>query len=814
MSLKRFDADVRSARTRLEETRIPGIISIERGDSDGEVIATFAHNHVAHLLPIRMLAQSADTYPEENNFLLFTDVDDVPPTVTKAIEDLQNYTFGQTVFESIRDLSTALNRALAQTDSDGDDNDMDTTEDDAESCDEIDFDDYEDENDEVFGLAPGLAPANLPVAQRLPSNFVSAALKKIKQDLRKARGAGAKVGVISGVEHGARLHVVSLSMRANKLGIPDEALEAWDVEPSDYIVLLIRIDEPYPSAESLSTDPASFFRLEFRFGKCYKYKPTVKSAQNAFNSIPPLQPAATDTLKTAEPGGGAFEKLFISNSLEQFMNDNFLSLFKLRLTECSTWDGANAKLMNLSIRFQHEAPASSSKAGESESKSKGKGKEPTPVLTAEGPRTIPNLLLPDSFAEPVEMTSTPLVAMQFATHYFVRCTEYCLRCHRKLDKEFEAIKPFVCSDPLCLFQYITMGFGPSVEHEILTQPYVVDLLVTLCYSSIQNIYFPTGVAVGRGISTSQDMSTARFPIRDFPTGLRLKVPRMAQRSDDYELLDTSIEVLFDLDHETITIKNTKDLDRVSGDTWVVLQHAPHGPEGPTLTHQVHITYVDRSTNVIQAHIRHKDPLLAAMKLTGKAEMNLYRCEVEFDDLDDAGKAGAMVSILNTLPPVSHMREYLIQNPHNTLKSCPGILPAALTLLTWIVASNRSCILQVSQIEDPHATDLSLLRTIKTREQEIIPSMGSNIIQFRFAQGTPDKELRFHRALKGLQAQAKTKYPTLFAWHGSSLKNWHSILRHGLDFKDTLNGRAFGHGVYFSPWFATSQVCTLFVLCPT
>lgn len=792
MSLKRFNADVRSARTRLEETGIQGIVSIDRGDSDGEVVATFAHDHLAKLLPIRMLAQSADAYPDDNNFMLFTDVDDIPFAIAKALEDLQNYTFGQTVFESIRDLSTALNQAMSQTNGDGDAS-MDSLEDDAEADDEADFYDYgDDEHDDAFGLSAG----HPSLDNRSPTYMASGVSKKLKRDLRRARNAGAKVGIISG--RTAQLNVVSLSIRANKLGIPDEVLEAWDVEPSDYIVLLIRMEGPYPSAEKLSTDPVEFFTLKFRFGKCCRYKPTTVSAEGAFNAIP-RRPTGADTSKPAQLDDGAFKKLFISNSLEQFMNENFLSLFKLRLTGCPTWDDANARLMDLSVRFQNSAIASPNE-------SKGKGKVvPAPVLATEGPRTLPALLILDSFTEPVEMMSTPLVAMQFATHYFVRCTEYCLRCHRKLDKEFEAMKPFVCPNPLCLFQYITMGFGPSVEHEILTQPYVVDLLITLCYSAVQTT---NTVAPAPGVQgTPAAMGNLRFPIRDFPTGLRLKVPRPPRSSEDAESLGPFIPVLVDLDRETITVKNTKDLDGLSGDRWMMLQHTPHGPLAPTLMHEVYIKYVDRSTNSIQAQIRHKDPALHTIVLAGEVEMELHGYDAEFDDLDPAGKAKAMVYILNTLPPVSHMREHLVRRPHNTLKSCPEISPAALTLLTWIVASNRSCILQVSQVEDNHATDLSLLGTVKTREQEVIPSMGSNIIQFRFAQGTPDKELRFHRALKKMQAQGKTEYPTLFAWHGSSLKNWHSILRQGLDFVETLNGRAFGHGVYFSRSFNTSLVCT-------
>ena len=49
-----------------------------------------------------------------------------------------------------------------------------------------------------------------------------------------------------------------------------------------------------------------------------------------------------------------------------------------------------------------------------------------------------------------------------------------------------------------------------------------------------------------------------------------------------------------------------------------------------------------------------------------------------------------------------------------------------------------------------------------------------------------------------------KYPTLFAWHGSALINWHGIIREGLHFKEKLHGRAFGDGVYFSNSYDISQ----------
>lgn len=812
MSVKRFNADVRSARAQVDGTGIPHIVSIERGDSDGEFVATFMHEQLVAPIPVRLLAQDINAYPDENNFMLFTDVDDVPQSIMAALDDLQNYTFGQNVVASVRDLSTRLLRALSPTGHDGDtdvhaeDDDAGADDKDMDACDAdfYDEDEYVDDDDDIFGLGPDrVAPG-----QRLGSKMALGVLRKIKQDLRKARGAGAKIGVLTGIEHGARCHLLSLSTRAGKLGVPKETLEAWDVEPSDYIVLLLRLDEPYPAADKLSTQPCESFHVDFRFGKCRRYKPTLESAQKAFNANF-QQTAATDSLRTAkqpDTDDRPFKKLFISNSLEQYMNENFLFLFKFRLNGQSSWDEANGMLIDI----QNDSLASSAQnSDKSNINVKGEGKVAVTGQSAEDFRTLPDVLRHDSFGESVEETSTILVAMQFATHYFVRCTEYCLRCHRRLDKEFEAMKPFVCPDPLCLFQYITMGFGPSVEHEVLTQPYVVDLLVTLCYASVQpeNLgYAPRPP----GASTKK----SNFPIRDFPTGLRLKAakPQVAigtplidtsKATDDTDDTDDSIKVSVDMNRNLIVVKRVADLERLSGDTWVVLQHRV-SKGGQVLTHQAYIKYLDRTTNNIECEIRHKDPIFDSSAKKSMIEMDLHVYDTEFDDLDDDGKARAMIAILNTLPPVSHLRQYLLRNPHSRLKTCPYISSSALTLLSWIVASNRSFILQVSEVDDRHATDPDLLDTIRTRKEEVIPLMGDHMVQFRFAQSTPDKELRFHRALKELE-KTQNQYPTLFAWHGSAVQNWHSILRQGLDFKETHNGRAFGHGVYFSPVFGTSQV---------
>lgn len=97
--------------------------------------------------------------------------------------------------------------------------------------------------------------------------------------------------------------------------------------------------------------------------------------------------------------------------------------------------------------------------------------------------------------------SIPLVAMQVALRQFLRCTESCMVCYGKLEDGPRSLKPYVCNGPLCLYQHLTLGFGPSIEHEIISSPYVVDLLVCFFYTALWH-----------------------DRLREFPKGLMLMAP--------------------------------------------------------------------------------------------------------------------------------------------------------------------------------------------------------------------------------------------------------------------------------------------------
>lgn len=838
MALDRFNADLRSARNRLEDTGIPGFVTLERGEARGEALVTFVHEKLSDPILIHLVPANPDSYPDDNNFLLSTDAQNIHPTVTSVLEDLQNFTFGLTVFETLRDVSSRLIHALnsCQVDADGDTImgdvvvDHSTSEDEDERAD-LEETDYCEDDDPIFGL--NSLSDHKPHTPRTGAKMAPGVLDKIRRDLRKAREAGTKIGILSGIDNEAQTHVVSFSIRARKLGISDEALEAWDVDPSDYIVLLLRVDDLYPSVETLFEHATSSFHVDFRFGKCKRSKPSSDSVSKAFATESCRTSADQDTgaeNADANPDLHPFSKLFISNSLERFMNEHFLALTKLRLTGHKSWDDANSYILDFLVQQTSEGIAKPSGLGpditpcvKSERQGKGKGKEVaqgiagTSFTDARGQHTLPVILTWDSFAESTQDISIPLVSMQFALHYFVRCTEYCLRCHRRVKKDFEALKPYVCEDPLCLFQYMTMGFGPSIEHEIMSQPYVVDLLVTLCYSSIHEQYNTPWTGNGT------------YPIREFPTGLRLKVASLppalhpapslqpmaapvtpnVEAQPNIEQYGEPVTVLVDFDLNIMSVKDPEDFHRLTGNSWVVLRHFSTGANGYTaghvLVHQAYLKYVDRLANRVEFELKTLDAaLLTFVPLgAGPQTVELYNYDFELDDLDDTGKARAMSAILATIPPISHLREWLVSHPHSRLKSYQGISPSAATLLEWIVASNRSFILQVNRVNDTHSLDKGLLETIKTRDGEAIPSLSREYVQFRFAMGNPDKELRFQRALKELESQ-ENPYPTLFAWHGSAVHNWHSILRQGLDFNQVTNGRAYGNGVYFSPLWTTSQ----------
>ncbi|XP_055774627.1 protein mono-ADP-ribosyltransferase PARP8-like isoform X2 [Salvelinus fontinalis] len=106
-------------------------------------------------------------------------------------------------------------------------------------------------------------------------------------------------------------------------------------------------------------------------------------------------------------------------------------------------------------------------------------------------------------------------------------------------------------------------------------------------------------------------------------------------------------------------------------------------------------------------------------------------------------------------------------------------PLAHPLLQWVISSNRS-----------HIVKLPVTRQLKFMHSPH---------QFLLLSSPPAKESNF-RAAKNL-------FGSTFAFHGSHIENWHSILRNGLvvasNTRLQLHGAIYGSGIYLSPMSSIS-----------
>ena len=415
--------------------------------------------------------------------------------------------------------------------------------------------------------------------------------------------------------------------------------------------------------------------------------------------------------------------------------------------------------------------------------------------------------------------SFPLVAMQYALRHLVRCTEFCLVCHCKVEADFEALKPYVCSKPLCLYQYMSLGFGPSIEHEIIIQPHVVDLLVSFCYASAcarKMKYLPTGMALmvpdPQAMSEYGGLPTISMgpvPLSTLPNGPPSAFTSGATNSTisgskHVRVIHTAkfdqkkMEMLFpgsgarvplhvgtwitiessNQKYERMhcrVIESMHPIIRLSDPIVAPTKLAPHLPPDPSTSSQEPLSATSRA-KVPQTQNPRTPPAAIESLQSSYRDVVLTIYDQNFDDLQDSGKYAMIRMLLETLPSIPEMQKYLLGR--GTLEASlrhwsDRITPAALGLLRWIIASNRSCIVQVDSLEG-----------VSRKSEERVCGMPG-WMQFRFAQGAPDKEQRFVTSIR--ETTPGMRHPTIFAWHGSPLHNWHGIVREGLHFERRDHG---------------------------
>ncbi|KAH6672966.1 hypothetical protein B0J14DRAFT_654691 [Halenospora varia] len=806
MPRKAYIADVTAANAQ----NIQGITSVVRGDEDGDLNVCYAPS-VGVPIELSLMALDVGGYPAENTYMISTLSDMLPDGVNEALQDIQETSAGMTVPDLLMAISKKLRKVLATGtqdnpfDLDGaSDVEMPDNEDEDEEEEEEEEEEYPDSDDDWKISTGGRAISTTISLSKQDAANIN---RRIRADLRTAKNAGFKIGILSGMKADSVSSIVSLSIKVDRLGLSEEAMQAWDLEPQQYIVLLLRYSFGYKDFETIMEQAAKACGVTFRIGISNKYKPTLVEALAAFTEVKKGEnkqndPTQSQSATQQEKPVAGFSNLFISSSLNDYINQQFVSLLKIRNSFAISWTGAKKWFNEKQSRIDNNSAELPAEYYDSDN-----------VTDNTLPEFLSNDHLTDNHTlrEPV---SFPLIAAQFSLQNLVRCTQYCLVCHDKIEDDFEALKPYVCSKPLCLYQYMSLGFGPSVEHEILTQPYVVDLLVSFCYASASNLRlreYPTGMSLS--VPPVTNRVTNAMP-SGFHTHLS-PLPAPAAKEQTEEVMS----IKYDMTHQEVVLEEGQVCPVRAGD-WVVISVFGRPAEHfrvedvsylPTIKlSQVGVTqksWKDQPLNMTSS-TTNMAPVPATPATTPPpsalilADMAVYNHN--FDDMEDLSKAESIVVLLETLPSIKELKAYLTKQCRHSEPNLRAwqdrVSPAALGLLRWIIASNRSCIIQVDKCpgqEDHEASDARI------RYDQKLSNIADGWVQFRFAQGAPDKEQRFLNALKQEQGNFDANFPTIFAWHGSPLPNWHSIIRHGLDFKETLHGRAYGHGVYHALDQATS-----------
>ncbi|KAI0181535.1 hypothetical protein GGR52DRAFT_42602 [Hypoxylon sp. FL1284] len=761
----RFQADLKLA----AEKNIANISGIGKGDCEDEFTFTYTNSNQSpeSHYQIRVQPQDVHGYPTDSLFIIYTD-EDVPREFAQVLDESIHEMAGMKVIDMLTKLSKQLRDTLQSNKHGSVDAAGATGTDHLEESDgsESELDLYmSDDDDTLFGNKRPI-PLDQPIS--------SSSQQRLQRDLLSVSKAGFHTGEVYTFVEDHISNIAWISTRVDKLGLSKATREAWYLTSSDYIILLIRYSRHCTSFEEAVDSAPEPCDITFRLRKSTEEKPTQRQASEPFRTKTPHQQLSSEQ---------ALPRLWIGDSIESLMDLKFLSMMRLRHSYSVTWTQTSEIL--------HSQEGSTASVSQERF---------TQGATIQGDEKEDHIFSKGEI-------SLPLVAIQFALHYLVNCTDYCTICHRELKDKFDVLKPYVCGKPLCLYQYMNLGFGPSIESEIVNQPQVVDLLVSVCYAGLT-------------------ISTGRVHIREFPTGLNLTVPKIRVPSrpipfphpahsapvsspPDWPPGNVKFGGGVILDPVAVVINERCDVATLPADhevdvkrgQWIVvavplnvslaLCHARvESVEGNSLRFSVMSKHLHFRSGASGNPVVDKvgDDLPPSDERSGYLVLG----GEDLDSLDnDFDKAYSMTILLAALPSVEDMRSYLMAGPDRTLALWDRIPQAATDLLRWIIASNRSHIVQV----DRQAEGESLGRP---------PDKISGVdgwIQFRFAQGSPGSDQSFNR----LSNTTNQRYKTLLAWHGSSLVNWHSIIRQGLDYQKMANGRAFGNGIYLSPSFDTSVV---------
>jgi hypothetical protein len=171
------------------------------------------------------------------------------------------------------------------------------------------------------------------------------------------------------------------------------------------------------------------------------------------------------------------------------------------------------------------------------------------------------------------------------------------------------------------------------------------------------------------------------------------------------------------------------------------------------------------------------------------------------------KPEEILQLLSKVPRMSVLQTYVKEG--HLKKELDAIHPLTYLFLRWIMNCSEAHIYEKqyeenehinSKVEDPSsappapAAPLTDEQQYANQHNGMVASEPSKILLFGVHCTPPKKERLF-------QMYARSSAGTFFAYHGSRLNNWHSIIRNGLKNMsytfNAVNGASYGPGIYLA-----------------
>ncbi|CAG8455032.1 3095_t:CDS:10 [Ambispora leptoticha] len=556
---------------------------------------------------------------------------------------------------------------------------------------------------------------------------------------------------------------VTISMPVTRLGLSLEACEAWNLEPDRYIVCTMQFTKSYIDLENEVKNAYRIHSHVFKEGG---------GGYPALKDLLKKQYNIKYTVLTSSQQRGVFSQ---SHHKDDFLeSDHFVlswtltellrSKFFDMLCDCIwfgvSWGGAEqADLMrnkNMMHNYLYDGKIDRHLLFEQESHGQ--------LCFFEAEKS--------EHASAVKNQNFLLIVLRFLRRRILLSTKYCLTCHYPHGESVSSIRPFVCGTPLCQHQSL-VGLGNLFEAVLVNSPVVVDLLISLCYVAIQAQNLSPAPTKAIGVTTTSKLDGENTLAVEWSetTGTIGTPATTGYQVHGWKNFDNKV-------------KQNDLLEVYNPDT---KQPFPVNRSNTATTVRVLEVY----SNYLITDFPIVFPISAAPNKPVYLPFRLLRrTECNFLSVDDTPNYTLLQTVIDRLPSVNVMVEYAKKK---TLKAELDQLDLlCFPLLSWIISSNR--------------THLRLLESNEEKVQfnEGATTAYSNWKQFVMIMSSPEKEQEFQREKERLRRErVGQSLGELYAFHGSPLNNWHSIIRTSLNWKRVLHGRAYGDGVYHSLQAATS-----------